>query len=253
MGLIRGVLAPFRGAAFVVRHGLWAYLVMPLLLNTGLAGLSAWLGVRLVRQKMGAQLFSSSPVVAWTILAVFATLVGLLFFMVFQPVVGAPFVDLISERTEKVVRGHVPAVGFFRAAGKSLLHGLLKACLYGIALAAVLVLGAVSGVGGAAGVVLYAIFLAFDGFDYPLSRRGISFGGKWRYLAVHPGQTLGYCLGASVLYLVPLAVVVAPAFAAVGATLAFLETEPAPPSVAASPAGQSDPANPQGKTQGDPA
>jgi len=255
MGVIRGVLAPFRGAAFVARHGLWGYLVLPLLLNTSLAALSAWLGVRLVRQKIGAQLFTSSPVVAWTILGVFAALVGLLFFMVFQPVVGAPFVDLISERTEKVVRGHVPTVGFLRAAGKSLLHGLLKSGLYGVALAVVLVLGAVSGVGGALGVVLYAIFLAFDGFDYPLSRRGISFAGKWRYLAVHPGQTLGYCLGASVLYLVPLAVVVAPAFAAVGATLVFLDAEPAPtsPSTTASAAGASAPANPQGKTQGEPA
>jgi CysZ protein len=235
MGVIRGAIAPFRGVAFVARHGLWGYLVLPLLLNAGLATLSVWLGVRLVRQKIGAELFTASPVVAWTILAVFASVVGLLFFMVLQPVVGAPFVDLLSERTEKEVRGHAPAARFWRSVGQALLHGLLKTTLYGIALAVVLVLGAVSGIGGGLGVVLYAIFLAYDGFDYPLSRRGISFGGKWRYLAVHPGQTLGYCLGASVLYLVPLAVVVAPAFSAVGATLAYLDSEPAPPADVASP------------------
>jgi uncharacterized protein involved in cysteine biosynthesis len=81
-------------------------------------------------------------------------------------------------------------------------------------------------VGGGLGLALYAIFLAFDGFDYPLSRRGISFGGKWRYLARHPAQTLGYCAGASALYLVPLAAIVAPSFAAVGATLVYLEGKP---------------------------
>jgi uncharacterized protein involved in cysteine biosynthesis len=245
MGVIRGAIAPFRGAAFIARNGLWGYLVLPLLLNAGLATVSTWMGARLVRQKIGTQLFASSPVVANTILIVFAALVGLLLFMVLQPVVGAPFVDLVSERAEKIVRGQVPSVGLFRGAGKAILHGLLKAFLYGIALAAVLVLGAVSGIGGAVGVVLYAIFLAFDGFDFPLSRRGISFAGKWRYLAVHPGQTLGYCLGASVLYLVPLAVVVAPAFAAVGATLAYLDSEPAPDRAA--------PPSIDPSTQGDPA
>ncbi len=226
MGLNRGLLAPFRGAAFIARHGLWGYLLLPLLLNAGLAGLSVWLGLRVVRQKLGSEFLASSPFVADVIVIVLAALAGLLFFVVLQPVVGAPFVDLLSEKTERVLRGNVPSVGFVHSAALALRHGLLKAVLYAFALAMVLLLGAVSGVGGGFGVVLYAIFLAFDGFDYPLSRRGISFGGKWRYLARHPGQTLGYCAGASVLYLLPLAAIVAPSLAAVGATLVYLDGEP---------------------------
>ena len=38
-------------------------------------------------------------------------------------------------------------------------------------------------------------------------------------------MTVGYAVGSTLLYLVPLAFVVAPPFAAVGATLAFLEDE----------------------------
>ena len=77
-------------------------------------------------------------------------------------------------------------------------------------------------------MALGALFLAYDGFDYPLARRGTwDFGAKWAYLARHPGLTLGYGLGATLLYLVPLAFVVAPPFAAVGATLAFLDDETA--------------------------
>ena len=83
-----------------------------------------------------------------------------------------------------------------------------------------------AGIGALAGVVLSAIFLAYDGFDYPLSRRGTSFGGKWAYLAKHPLQTMAFGMGATLLYLVPLALFVAPPFVAAGATLAFLEGEP---------------------------
>ena len=79
--------------------------------------------------------------------------------------------------------------------------------------------------------------LAYDGFDYPLARRGATFGAKWAFLASHPGLTAGYGLGATVLYLIPLAVFVASPFAAVGATLAYIDLEkvdkampvPAPP------------------------
>jgi len=81
------------------------------------------------------------------------------------------------------------------------------------------------GIGSLVGVGLGALFLAYDGFDYPLSRRGASFGKKWAYLARHPAQTLGFGLGATLLYLIPLAVFVAPPFVAAGATLVFLEAE----------------------------
>jgi uncharacterized protein involved in cysteine biosynthesis len=143
-----------------------------------------------------------------------------------QPLVGAPFVDLLSEKVERLVRGTTPSTSLWRSVGQALLHGLMKVVLYAGALLVALGLGALTGIGGLLGTALYALFLAFDGFDYPLARRGVSFAGKWRYLLVQPGQTLGYCLGATVLYLVPLALLVAPAFAAVGATLAYLDTSP---------------------------
>ena len=81
------------------------------------------------------------------------------------------------------------------------------------------------GMGSAIGVGLAAVFLAYDGFDYPLARRGANFGAKWRYLALHPMQTIGYGLGCTVLYLIPLALVVAPPLMATGATMVYLETE----------------------------
>ncbi len=229
MGFVRGLLAPFRGAAFVARHRLWWYLVAPVLLGAALAAGTTLLAVRLVRARIGAELFATSPVVAWIALVAFAGLLGLLLFVVLQPLITAPFVDLLSEKTEAIVRGTSLGVGFFAGAWRALGHGLAKVILYALALGVGLALSALTGVGAAVGVVLYALFLAFDGFDYPLARRATSFAGKWKYLALHPGQTLGYCLGASLLYLIPLGALMAPAWAAVGATLAYLETAPADP------------------------
>ena len=80
------------------------------------------------------------------------------------------------------------------------MHGLLKLVLYGIAL----VVGARADRGDAAGsarligIALGGLSLAYDGFDYPLARRGAGFGAKWAFLLRHPGLTVGYGIGATV-------------------------------------------------------
>jgi CysZ protein len=223
MGFLRGLWAPFRGAAFVARHGLWLYVLAPIALNIALIGGTVALGVHLVRQRMGPALLGS-PLAAIGLWVV-GSLLGLVFFVILQPVVGAPFVDVLTEKVESITRGEHPRIGVLVAAWRSLWHGVLKLLCYAVALALVLALTTLTGIGGGIAAAVSSVLLAYDGFDFPLARRGASFGAKWKYLLVHPGQTLGYCVGATLLYLVPLAIVVAPAFAAVGATLVFLDTD----------------------------
>lgn len=220
--------APFRGAAFIARHGLWRYLAVPVFLNLAIAAGGGFVAVRLARRWVG-NLVAVPSAVGSVLFFVTTALLAIALFLIVQPVLSAPFIDVLTERVETLVRGWHPQVGLGASLFWALAHGLLKLVLYASALAAVFVLSVTTGIGGGLGVALYALFLAFDGFDYPLARRGVGFVGKWRYLLLHPGQTLGYCLGAVFLYLVPLAIVVAPAFAAVGATLAYLDLEPAPP------------------------
>jgi len=126
------------------------------------------------------------------------------------------------------VLGKAHTVPFLTSTGRALVHGLLKLVLYGIALVVGLGLTAVTGgLGSLIGIALAALSLAYDGFDYPLARRGASFGAKWAFLARNPGLTIGYGVGATVLYLIPFAVFVASPFAAVGATLAYIDIEKA--------------------------
>ncbi len=226
MGFVRGFLAPFRGGIYVARRGLWAYLVVPILLDLAL-GIAAIYGAQHYwrQEPIVAEPLVHNPVIGWLILIGLSLLVGAVIFLVFQPLLVAVFNDRLCGRVEKNERGSSPEAPFFASTGQALVHGLLKLVLYVIALVVGFALTAVTVVGGLVGVGLAALFLAYDGFDYPLARRGASFGAKWAYLVRHPAQTVGFGLGATMLYLVPFAFLIAPPFAAVGATLAFLDAE----------------------------
>jgi CysZ protein len=224
VGFFRGFLAPFRGAAFISRQRLWRYLVLPVAVNLALGIVTLVAAARFFREEYG-QLLASSPVVGGILLLVMTVLGGVVLFIVAQPLLSAVFCDRLSEVVEKRVRGSAPSVPFLASTGRSIVHGLLKLVLYALALVVGLALTAVTGVGSLIGLALGALFLAYDGFDYSLSRRGATFAGKWGYLARNPAQTIGYGAGATLLYLIPLAMFVAPAFTAAGATLAYLDVE----------------------------
>jgi CysZ protein len=225
VGLFRGFLAPFRGAIYIARARMWRYLLAPFVLNLGL-GLVTIIAASRFWRKEFAETLVSSPIVGWISVTVMTALGGVLLFILLQPLLGAIFSDRLAEAVEKRVRGNAPKGPFIESVGKVLLHGVLKIILYAIAFGVGLVLTPfTAGLGSLVGVGLGAIFLAYDGFDYPLARRGATFGGKWAYLARNPGLALGFGLGSFALYLVPLAFLVAPPFAAVGATLAFLEAD----------------------------
>jgi uncharacterized protein involved in cysteine biosynthesis len=224
VGFFRGFLAPFRGGLYVSRHRLWPYLLLPLVLDLALGAATMFASARYWREELASTL-TTSPVIGWIFLAVMTVLGGIVLFLVAQPILLAVFTDRLSERVERSVRGTAPTVPFIASTGRALVHGLLKLVLYGIALLVGLGLTALTGVGSLVGVGLGAIFLAYDGFDYPLSRRGATFGKKWAYLARHPAQTLGFGLGSTILYLIPLAIFVAPPCVAAGATLVFLEVD----------------------------
>src|SRR3954466_9949066 len=235
MGFFRGFFAPFRGGLYVLRHPLKRYLFIPIILGVALAIVTMVAARNYWSQEL-ASMVSSTPVLGNFFLGIMTVVGGVVLFLIAQPLLLSVFSDALSERVERDVLGKAYAVPFFTSAGRALVHGLLKLVLYGIALVVGLGLTAVTGgVGTLIGIALGGLSLAYDGFDYPLARRGVSFGGKWAFLARHPGLTVGYGIGATVLYLIPFAVFVASPFAAVGATLAYIEIEKAVVPAAAPP------------------
>jgi uncharacterized protein involved in cysteine biosynthesis len=227
MGFFRGFFAPFRGGLYVFRHPLKRYLLIPFLLSILLATITMVAARRYWSEEL-ASMVSSSPVLGSFFLGIMTVVGGVVLFLIAQPLLLSVFSDSLSERVERDVVGSAHTVPFLTSTGRALVHGLLKLVLYGIALVVGLGLTAVTGgLGSLIGVVLGGLSLAYDGFDYPLARRGVSFGGKWAFLARNPGLALGYGIGATVLYLIPFAVFVASPFAAVGATLAYIEIEKA--------------------------
>jgi CysZ protein len=224
VGLFRGFLAPFRGAIYIARERMWKHLIIPVVLNLALGLGTLIAAVRYWRQEF-AELLATSPVIGWIIVAGLSGLAGAVLFILLQPLLNAIFSDRLAEHVEKRVRGSAPSMPLLPSIGKAIVHGLLKLVFYAIALAAGFALTALTGIGSLVGVGLGAVFLAYDGFDYPLARRGATFGGKWAYIVRNPGLALGYGLGSYVLYLIPMAFLVAPPFAAVGATLAYLEAD----------------------------
>jgi len=232
VGLFRGFLAPFRGGLFVLRHPLKRYLLLPFLLSVGLAIVTMIAARRYWSQEL-TSLAAGSPLLGGFVLGVMTVVGGVVLFLIAQPLLLAVFSDTLSERVERIVKGTSPTAPFLASAGRALVHGLLKLVLYGLALVVALALTPAGGIGPIVGLALAALFLAYDGFDYPLARRGASFGAKWAFLAQNPMLTIGYGIGATVLYLIPFAVFVASPFAAVGATLAYIDMEKSPPEAAA--------------------
>jgi uncharacterized protein involved in cysteine biosynthesis len=225
MGFFRGFVAPFRGVVFINRERMWHLVIVPVLLNVALAVGAAWAAARYWRQELEGKAIGS-PALASVLFVVATALGAVVLFVVLQPLLGAVFNDFLSERVERRVAGHSSHAPFLASTARALGHGILKLILYGVAFVIGLALGAVTaGIGSAVGIGLGALFLAYDGFDYPLSRRSVGFLAKWRYLALHPAQTIGYGLGATVFYLIPLALIVAPPLTAVGATLVYLDAE----------------------------
>ena len=225
MGFFRGFLAPFRGGLYVLRHPLKRFLLVPFVLSVALAIVTMIAARRYWGQEL-ASMVSTSPVLGNFFLGIMTVVGGVVLFLIAQPLLLAVFSDQLSERVERDVLGKAQTVPFLTSTGRALVHGLLKLVLYGIALVVGLGLTAVTGgLGSLVGIALGGLSLAYDGFDYPLARRGASFGAKWAFLARHPGLTVGYGIGATVLYLIPFAVFVASPFAAVGATLAYIDTE----------------------------
>jgi uncharacterized protein involved in cysteine biosynthesis len=211
---------------FVVHQRLWHYMILPVVLNLALA-IGTMVAAFQYFHVEWADKLPSWGVLGWIVLVMLTVLGGVVLFVVLQPILAAVFGDRLSELVERRMRGEAPKLPFFLSTGRALVDAVLKLALYCGAFVVGLALTAtpLAIAGTLLGMAIGALFLAYDAFDYPLSRRGVGFRGKWAYLFRHPGVTVGFAAGASLLYLFPFAFLVAPSLTAAGATVTYLEIE----------------------------
>ena len=144
MGFFRGLAAPFRGAAYVLRNGYTRYLVLPLIIDLILAVATMFAAYHYSKAELGEWL-THWPWLGGLLLVVTTSLAGVVLFLIAQPLLLAAFADTLSERVERDVLGTAETVPFVSSVGKSIVHGLIKVVFYGLALAISAVLFATTG------------------------------------------------------------------------------------------------------------
>lgn len=230
-GLIRGATRLLEALRLLRREpGLWIWCLLPLALNLLLFGaaiavfaanydaLVLWLESLLAMDDPRAwyQWLWVGPIRAlawllrWVLIAAVALLVYLLFTVV-GSVLASPFLDLLSERVERIVAGAAPAAPSswrtsLRVAARVFVEDLKRTAFFVLvqgALLAVALVPLLTPVAGIASLLFTMLFLSLDYTAYSLDRRRVPFHARRLWLWQHRRAMLGFGGAAFASFLVP--------------------------------------------------
>jgi CysZ protein len=224
-----------RGWRFAFAHrGLTAWVLIPALLAVAVTLVGSWAAAHWVAGWLHAHTDGRGAVVGalvWIGVALVAAGAAYVLYVASCVLATAPFGGFLSERTERLATGApLPDSSFahelalsVRGIGQALL-GVLAYLAIAVPLFALQWLVPVlAPLVWVAGLVEAALFFAYDAFNEPLHRRGASFAAKWRFIAAHLAESLGFGVAVAGVMLVPLVSVVVAPVAVIGGTLLFLE------------------------------
>ena len=209
-------------------RSLWALCALPFALNLALfaTGLVVFLayGWEPASAQIEAWLAVSDPTawyqwlwvaplraLAWLIrgLLLLALLFAVYFlFTVVGAVVAAPFLELLSQRVERLQTGalHTTGSGAVRSAFRVMAAEGKRTLFFVAVWLVILAVGFVPGlqlVAGAAGVLFAALFLPLDYTGHLLDRREIPFRSRRRWLWRHKRPMVGFGAAALATFLIP--------------------------------------------------
>jgi CysZ protein len=132
-------------------------------------------------------------------------------FTVIGGVIAAPFLDVLSERVERLATGREPpnvhgVTAVLRRAARSALEEGKRVAFFLALQLAFVALGFVPGLqpfAALASLAASALFMPLDYTGFALDRRGVRFAARRRWLARHPLEMLSFGGFALVLYAVP--------------------------------------------------
>jgi CysZ protein len=229
-----GLLLPLKGSVFLCQHQSLRRLAMaPLLLNVVLYGATLTLFLHYY-SNLFALLIDRPDTWYWLmgyyLLRLLAfVLIGAVFLFSFTlvgTVVAAPFLELLSERTEAILRAPSIAQPFrlSRWTADSL-RSLGHACTILLILAGTFPLSFLPIAGPVVWLGLACLLLAYDFTTIAMDRRRWSFREKWRRLLGDMAGTLGFGAALFCLLAVPLLGWLMLPTAAVAGTMLLLDLE----------------------------
>jgi CysZ protein len=237
--LARGASDVTKGIAVLREHpDLWKWLLAPAALSLTILVALIALIVHFIDPVVGSIVGHLPHVLATLAGSLLTVLVvalmatgGLLVFVALAGVVSGPFNEMLSERIEARLRGHVvpPFVlrQFVREAALGVAHGIRRLVVAVIATLLVFALGMVPGVGTLAALVLGFWFAsratAYDCYDAVLARRGMAYRAKLDYLADHRARTFGLGATVTAMLFIPGLNLIALGLGAAGATTAMID------------------------------
>jgi CysZ protein len=131
-------------------------------------------------------------------------------FTVIGSLVAAPFLDVLSERVERIVTGGAPRARSLgeslRLAGRSVIEEGKRSAFFLAVQAAILVFGLIPGVqpvAAAASLAFTALFLPLDFTAYSLDRRRVPFRARRHWIWTHKSEMLGFGGFGLALFFVP--------------------------------------------------
>lgn len=220
-----------RGFALLRRErSLWPWAILPLLLNFAAFALAIWAftaNLDAIAAPLERALDPGEPeawwgwawagpllvfalLARWLLLAALGVAIYFLF-TVLGGVIAAPFLEVLSERVERIATGaSAPSdsglAALARGAVRSIVEEGKRAAFFVSVQLGLLLLGLIPGaqpIAAAASLAFTALFLPLDYTAHALDRRRVSFRLRRRWIFGHPAEMLGFGGLGLVLFFVP--------------------------------------------------
>jgi len=236
----RGFFYPFAGGRFLARTPrLWKYVLVPFLINTLVFSLAVWLGLDFFNNQVEAMI-PGGDAWYWAVLYYFLWVVAVLLtavlvffsFTVVGNLIASPFNDLLSEKTELVLRGSAEGVSFsLKEIGRILIDESKKLVVFVLGMILLLLLNFIPGIG----TLIYSVlsflftvyFLAIQYTSYVFGRKGQGFREQRRFIAGRNFMAFGFGTGVLCLLAIPFLQFFCIPLAVVGATRMWCDQLPA--------------------------
>ena len=209
----KGLALPIRGGFFLLRHRrLWLLAATPFVLNVVLYAIGVTLFIDhynelfgLIMDRPDTWYWTLVYYPMWAVTFLVALAIFIFSFVYVGTVIAAPFLDMLSERTEAILAGETIDQPF--RVGQWL-GDILRSAGHAIktlgVLAVTFPLSFIPIIGHLAWLGLGCLLLAYDFSNFVTDRRRLAFRSKWRLLLRNFSSSLGFGITLFVFMAVPL-------------------------------------------------